>query len=319
VRLSASLLPAVLLFFVVAEHFDGTRDTRRLYLTFSAVGLGLASVLLWTAWRNGGVEPSGLVSDVGSPILLVPNDGTFLAVVAPLSLAVLSREHRGAVGVLTALSVLLSVCAVGILQSRVATLTMVASTTCAATLVWPRLGPACGLVILILVLLIDGFLGFPLVAKFSLILNMRIPLWLAAWAMFLDAPLLGHGPHTFVLLYRSYLRDLSLPTWLQVDTRVVPWAHNLYLEVLAEQGIVGLVALGFLLVCGAVTAWKIQRTALGEARIFAAGALAGLVGLCGAAVFELSLLRQWVVIMIFTLLGVIAQLSSSQTAIPKVD
>src|SRR6266851_1427154 len=52
VWLSAPILPAVLLFFVVAEQFGDIRDTRLLYLTFSAVGLGLASMLLWAAWKH---------------------------------------------------------------------------------------------------------------------------------------------------------------------------------------------------------------------------------------------------------------------------
>ena len=36
-RLSAPLLPAAFLYFLIAEHFHPTRHTRFLYLTFSAV------------------------------------------------------------------------------------------------------------------------------------------------------------------------------------------------------------------------------------------------------------------------------------------
>jgi hypothetical protein len=92
VQLSAPLLPAVLLFFLIADHFHGPRDTRLLYLAFSVVGLGLASVLLWTVWRDGWVSPRTWVSEMGSPMLVVPNDVIFLAVVAPLSLALLYRN-----------------------------------------------------------------------------------------------------------------------------------------------------------------------------------------------------------------------------------
>src|SRR5262249_26011036 len=141
----------------------------------------------------------------------------------------------------------------------------------------------------------------------------RIPLWLAAWGMFRDAPWLGHGPHTFVLLYRSYLHRLSLPTWLPAEQRLVPWVHNLYLEVLAEQGVVGFTALGILLACGLAVAWRLQRTASADARLLGVGALASLISLCGAAGVELTLLRQWVAVMLFVLLGVIAHLSSAMS------
>lgn len=307
VRLSAPLVPAVLLFFLIADHFHGPRHTRLLYLTFSVVGLGLAFEVLRNAWRKGWVVPQGFqnwISDVRSPILVVPNDTAFLALVAPLSLALLCCEARNAVRVLSALSILLSVCAVCVLQSRVAIMTMIGSITCAVAFVRPRLALPFGLVILTATLLIDGFLGFPLVTKFGLIWDAgsgglgdaRIPIWSAAWAQFLEAPFLGHGPHTF---------DYTSP-----DSITVRWVHNLFLESLAEQGIIGLAALGFLLFCGLSAAHNVQRAELTETRILGAGALAALIGFCFAALFELSFLRQWVVIILFALLGVIAQLAS---------
>jgi len=309
VRLSAPLLPATLLFFLVADHFAGTRDLRFLYLTFSAVGLWLASVVVWAGWGGAAwtLDHWGLrrlVLAIGNPILVVPNDITLLAVIAPLSLALLVHERRGVVGILPALSLLVSLAAVCMLRSQVATLTLVATATCLALLVYTRrqlaFGLAAGGAVLGLMALLDGALGFPFIAetgsKWPWSMMSRITKWHVAWTMSLEAPLLGQGPHTFALFHHQ-----------------APWAHNLYFEVLAEQGVVGLLALGVLLVSGLVMAWKMQRTASHELRIFGAGALAGLGGVCGAALVELTLLRLWVGIMLFTLLGVIAQLSSVHT------
>jgi O-antigen ligase len=129
-----------------------------------------------------------------------------------------------------------------ILLSGVAILTMITAATCAAILVQPRLGMACVLMILTMAVLIDGLRGFPLVTKFGhlwdeesgyiwygessrillaesgRILYGRIPVWLAAWAMFLQAPVLGHGPHTFF--------------YTGPDATGMGWPHNLYLELL---------------------------------------------------------------------------------------
>ena len=52
-------------------------------------------------WRD---DYNAKMSDVGSPILIVRNDVTFLAIIAPLSFALLYREPRGMVGILAALS-----------------------------------------------------------------------------------------------------------------------------------------------------------------------------------------------------------------------
>jgi hypothetical protein len=99
----------------------------------------------------------------------------------------------------------------------------------------------------------------------------------------------------------------------------IPWAHNLYLEVLAERGIVGFAALGVLLVRGLTIAWHTQHAASAEARLLGAGALGGFIGLCGAAAVELSLLREWVVVMLFTFLGISAYLASSQSTEGRVS
>ena len=166
--------PGTLLFFVVADHVDDIRGTRLLYMTFSIVALGLGLVLLWTAWKDGWVSPLSprtWVLHTGSPIFIVPNDVTFLAVVAPLSFVLLYREPRSAVGLLAAFSILVSVCVMSILLSGVAILTMITAITCAAALVQPRLGMACVLMILTMALLVNGLRGFPLVAKFGHLWN----------------------------------------------------------------------------------------------------------------------------------------------------
>jgi O-antigen ligase len=316
IHIGASLLPAILLFFLIADHFPDLRATRLLYLTVCAVVLGLAVALLWSVWNAGGRPPSvRTVLAVRSPILLVPNDSTFLAVLAPMAFVMFYQRPRSMSGLLAALALLLSGGVIVLLRSRTALLTMIISLTCAAVLLRPRhrfaFALGCALTLVGLVLLIDGWLGFPLTAKFVHHWrgSGRLTLWRAAWAMFLDAPWLGHGPHTFVELYRGYLAELGLPN----SSRVSPWAHNLYLEVLAERGIVGFLALGGVLGYALTAAWRTQRRAVGEAHRLGAGTIAGLVGFCSAAVVELTFLRQWVVVVLFMLLGVIAHLVALQS------
>ncbi|MEW5988013.1 MAG: O-antigen ligase family protein, partial [Chloroflexota bacterium] len=66
----------------------------------------------------------------------------------------------------------------------------------------------------------------------------RRELWWAAWQMFVDRPLLGHGPDNFRYLYGEYL------THSEGDTRLN--ANNLYLEWLADVGLIGTAAFGWL-------------------------------------------------------------------------
>jgi len=310
-KLSVSLLPALLIFFLIVSHFKGIKDIRLLYVALSFTGLCLSFMLIRDMLFSREMDPFLWVSDIGSPILVVKNDVTFLAVIAPIPLSLLFRKPLGIAGVIAGLSVLLSIVVVGFFQSRVAMLTMVASITCFFTLIRPRTGLISCIVTFIIILLVDGIMGFPLIARFVQHWDGtgRIPLWLSAWKMFLDAPFLGHGPHTFVLHYNAYVKTLSLPPWLFVDHRVIPWAHNLFLEILAEQGIIGLMAFLWLLIAGISAAWQLRQGRNTDLRMFGIGTFASLVGFCFAALFELTFLRQWVVLIVFTSLGIIAQLT----------
>jgi O-antigen ligase len=298
-RLSAPLIPAVLLFFLIYEYFEDARDLRHLYACLTIVALGLAVVLLWTVLGAPGWHTRSLIQEVGSPILIVPHDVAFLAVIAPLSLALIYLQPRSAIATLALVSMALSLCVATVYLSRTATLTFLASTLCTAAVL--RAGSYV-FVVLIGVFLtagIDYLNGHALVTKFLSggfhPGSGRLDLWAAAWAMFLDAPLFGHGLHTYG------------------NGAGIPWTHNLYLQTLAEQGIVGLLALLLLLSFSIIAACKTARFPVREQRILAAGALGALVGFCAASVVELTLLREWVVVVMFVVLAVVARVQSEKT------
>ena len=303
-RLSAPLMPAVLLFVVVTAHSAGARDIRLLYLVLSAIGLGLAATLLWSAWSPAnGMSLFEVVPRLGIPILVVPNDVTILALIAPLSLMLLFREPRGPVSVVSGLSILLSVATVCAYRSRTAVLAMSIALLSAAAFsrcyrrrtFWAVGLPAALLLVALICIDVPQFPGSSLLNKFHEAgLNGRMGQWTNAWTMYLSAPLLGQGPHTFGLFHTP------------------PWPHNLYLEVLAEQGLLGLITFGGMLVFGIVGGWKLRRAPTEDTRYLGVGALAALIALCSAGMFELTLVREWVVTILFTLLSVINQLMSSQ-------
>lgn len=79
----------------------------------------------------------------------------------------------------------------------------------------------------------------------------RLAHWQAAWRMFEDRPWLGVGFGNYEVVYGNY----SLPRW----SDPLGHAHNYYLNVLAESGIVGLagyVVLGFAAWVSVARAWR---------------------------------------------------------------
>lgn len=296
-RLSAPLVPAILLFFLIHEYFDDASDLRHLYACLTLVALGLAIALLSTAMTAGEWYPAGWIAALGSPILIVPNDTTFLAIIAPLALALVYHQPRSRTGAAASLVLTLMACTVAVYGSRGATLTFLVGTACTAAALSLKRYLLAIAGIFAVVAVFAYLFDLPLLSKFSQILSDgRLSHWASAWMLFLEAPLLGHGLHTFI--------DTSL------HPQGVTWVHNLYLQTLAEQGIVGLLTLGLVLTYALVMTWKSLRTRARDQRALGAGAFGALVGFCVASVFELALLREWVTIALFVLLAVVARVPS---------
>jgi hypothetical protein len=81
----------------------------------------------------------------------------------------------------------------------------------------------------------------------------RMELWQAAWRIWTERPLFGIGPDNFRHLYGRYL---GLSRW---DIRL--HANNLYLELLADLGLAGLIVFGWLVVTAAMELMRTLRQA----------------------------------------------------------
>jgi O-antigen ligase len=307
-RLSLPLLPALLVFLLGVCHVDRNEDVAAVFAALAVCGLALGARVVLTALLHGSSDPAALVRRVGSPLLLVPNDVVLLAIIAPLSLGLLGWADRLPVRVIAASSLAITVTAILATQSRLAVLILVGTSWCFAVLRVRRVAWLSALGMSAAIVVGEAVRGWPLLQKHYLVANPRLALWATALAMFRDAPWLGHGPHTFGLLRAGYLSRLTFPSWLHPDERVVPWAHNLYLECLAERGLVGFVTL----IAVVVTGFRGTSTSAGTAdegrgRWLRDAASVAFGGFCVAAFLELTFLRQWVVLIFFTLLGVVGR------------
>ncbi|MSR78445.1 MAG: glycosyltransferase [Candidatus Omnitrophica bacterium] len=107
----------------------------------------------------------------------------------------------------------------------------------------------------------------------------RMTLWKQAWGIFKKQPWFGAGPNTYnVMITRNPIPDYQ----------VTPYAHNSYLQVLAELGVVGTLPLLVILAWVIAVCWKtlwVDRNNL-FARNVLMGLLAGLIGLLIKAAFD---------------------------------
>ena len=77
---------------------------------------------------------------------------------------------------------------------------------------------------------------------------------IAAWRMFIDHPVLGVGYDNFDVYYLDYSDDIGLD-----NRRDQRQAHNLYLEVVAETGLVGMVVFAMVLILAFRSLWQAKQ------------------------------------------------------------
>lgn len=103
---------------------------------------------------------------------------------------------------------------------------------------------------------------------------------LAALGMFVDYPILGVGPGNYPLHYLEYSEEIGL------DPRLVPRdAHSLYLEAVAETGIIGASAFLVVLWLALRGAWRARTRLARRDALLAEGIFVALVSFLVAGLF----------------------------------
>lgn len=299
---SVTFLPALLIYFMIVEHFTSNKEIRLLYFCFSATALGISIAALYYAgghdFEINSHRGAHALARTFSYIIVSRNDLTFLSIMAPFSFILAYQKPLSPVGLFAIFSIIISFCTVVLFQSRGATLTFFITFSSVSFFIMPRITMGLTLLLVLLFLVTDALSGFPLWHRFYGIItgaeditHGRINLWRAALQHFFAAPVLGNGPHTFCFVNKT------------------PWPHNLYLEVLFGHGLVGFSAFISLLLYAGKSVWNIGKKTSGEIRLFAVATFSALMGFCISSLIELSFLRLWVTVSLFMFLGIIVRLT----------
>jgi O-antigen ligase len=306
-------LPGLVLFAIMMRRTDcRLRHWMVAWSLFSAT-ICLSVLIGWLRVRLGAKlpvlteMPEGTLLYSHDLLLVVPNDICVAAILLAFPLALLaSQETRGAARGLAAVTIGLTFLAMAILRTRTGFLVALTELL-AVGLVWPRwllwLLPAA-----LLLAAMDQLVGSHTIEKLFLANSLdnhgvagRLGLWVSAWEMFRTAPLFGHGAQSF-----GTEHGVHLPPWSpRFPERRVMWAHSLYVETLAEQGLAGGAALMILLwhpLC------RLRGGVLGsqgsaQRRSEIVCAFGGLAGFLVAAGFEVSFIRRWAAFAMFAILG----------------
>lgn len=137
----------------------------------------------------------------------------------------------------------------------------------------------------------------------------RTSMWKTAWVMIVDRPLLGHGLNTFMANYSRYAPDAG---------QNPAYAHNCFLQITAETGLIGLAAFGLFLAGLGRTIGAALKTDVAPAEFLQEPALrsalggiaAGLLAFLIQSAFDTNLYALRQAVLFWTLAGVAVGMSS---------
>jgi len=321
------LLPGLILFVILSQDRKITAWACMQVFSVFALVMALSVLLGWLRLRIGAVQmqgediPQAALRLSHNVLLTVPNDVSVTAIFAAFPLGLLMQSARRATHVLALATLFITLLALALVRSRTGLLIAGVEILLAVCL-QPRLlawiVPLC-----LLGVAADAGLGLRSLAKIAFAgeqdfhgVEGRFGLWVAAWRMFLAAPLLGHGAQAFGPGHWAYL-----PSWApRFPEGHVLWAHNLYLDLLAEQGIFGAIAFIILLAQPLCKAMRVARHGNAPSqRALGWTALSAFAGVLVAAGLELSLIRRYVPLTLFALLGFAMKLGTPEPVEPQRD
>ena len=251
------------------------------------------------------VDPGPVFREEGTAALVVPNDVLAGVIFSPVVAAVLAYDRRPLMNAFGFCSLAILTIAVYLTESRVAILTIVFMILLYMFFRNKRRFLSYGLIGLIVLYFIDAVLELGIIQNFYLLReqNARLGIWLASLMHWSDHPFLGFGPSNFEVAYELGLSELSLPDWVFIDRRRIPWAHNLYIEAVVERGLLGLITLVLLLAViffRLLNHARLSNSPVNDIYFFI------LIAFCGfifAGAFEPTMQRIWVANSLFVFLG----------------
>jgi hypothetical protein len=299
----AVLLPGLLIAYIVA-HIPS------LYLPqiswcLSILVLAPSFVTIWMFLVSGHSDPGEVFREYRTPSLVVPNDMLLGVVFLPMAVVTFFSSERFFIRGLSLCAVAALAVALQLVESRLCFLTVVLlALLCLYYLRRNNFLLSC-MLLLGSIFLADWALQLGVIENFLRLRveNARLSIWLAGLMRWTDHPIFGFGPGHFEIAYRLGISGLELPDWILVERRMIPWAHNIFIESLVERGLMGLVGQLALISLIFSRLWAHWKYATDELKPFYFGLLLSFYGFIIAGLFELTLQRIWVANSLFIFLG----------------
>jgi O-antigen ligase len=303
INATAVLFPGLLIAYILSQVSQ--IHLRGISWCLAILVLAPSCVTILMFFEANNVAPGMVFSQKRTPALVVPNDMLSGVIFLPVAVAIFFNEKRMFLKILVIGIVAILSAALYKVDSRICVLTTVLMVMMSFYYSRPKQFLTYCAILLLMLYLADLFLDLGLVENFLRLReeNARLSIWLAGLMQWSDHPFVGFGPSNFEIAYRLGISSMELPDWILVEDRMIPWAHNIYIEALIERGVFGLTAQLMLFSLIFLGIRERSRTMARESRAFHRALLISFCGFLFAGLFEPTMQRIWVANTLFVFLG----------------
>jgi len=309
------LVPWIVVHIVISGTVKTTSDAVYIVNILILLSLIISIKLLYTCLifnelpPTDWVKPTEWVNRSNIPIVLVPNDLIIITSIIPFSLHKFFFSKSMKNKVFMGLLLIIYFVVIILYESRGALISGIFSIAI-YLLLSKKLNLLAYLIIpFLLLVIVDGFNEFRLLNKSIHSYQVRFGLLWISWHMFLDAPFFGQGISSFASFYtEDFVHKINISRFISIkelNSLLVTWPHNLYIELLAERGLIGLTSFFYM----NMTVLKQINKQIIESNAMLTTILASLMSIYFSAIIELSFTRFWVGLMIILELSVIYALA----------
>ncbi len=311
------IFTATILFFSVRQACD--KPSQLLVVVGGALAAllvastqGIADQFLGVFSTQGFVAGTDVVGRVEASFGHPNMFGGFLALLMPVGIAIAFSSHfSSAMRWLASLAVALAIPALVFSYARGAMVGLFLGAIIWLALLRPRVALAIGLTMVVAVV---AFAPSSLKSRFqndsSSDVTLRSDIWNSAIEIYSNQPVLGVGLNNFQTAYERLPSTSATSSQRRLlhneQLLVPPHAQNIYLQALAEQGILGLLAMLGVLIGGLVTAFRASRALDPKTKALGFGIGIGLLGLAIHGMLEVVFYSE----AILPLLGLLAVLAA---------
>jgi O-antigen ligase len=300
------VIPGVMLYLLLAEKFD-LKKINYLFHTFTAISIILSIILLFNYWQYPLKNVRELIKISHFLFMFTPNDTVILTFFSFFSFYILTTKPEIRIKLYSILGIILPLITIIIYQSRLSILISILFLFLYMIIIKKskKLFFITLFCIVIIIPLVDMLNHFTLLQKLTSLatLQHRYHLWLAGWEIFLQHPILGSGAGSYGYLYQAILDNYG---YLEFKNQFTPWPHNIFIELLAEQGAIGFTLFVLLIIQNLKSMLQFNFVANKQKSSYKLNKFLLLINLCYlfCLFFELTLHRTWVSFFLFTLLGI---------------